>query len=49
MEKVALAPESVTGPNTVEPLVSVTVPVGIALPEAGVTFAAKVTLVPALA
>ena len=49
VEKVALPPASVTGPKTVEPLVSVTVPVGIVPPEAGVTFAAKVTLVPALA
>ncbi len=33
--------------NTVEPLVKVTVPVGVPLPEPGATLAVKVTVVPA--
>jgi len=47
--KVALPLERDAVPNAADPLLNVTVPVGVAVPEAGETFAVKVTLVPALA
>jgi hypothetical protein len=47
--KVALPLERDAVPNAADPLLNVTAPVGVAVPEAGETFAVKVTLVPALA
>ena len=46
MAKVAVPLESCPDPNVVDPLLNVTVPVGVPLPEAGATFAVKVTFVP---
>jgi hypothetical protein len=44
--KVALPEARVPVPRVVEPSVKVTVPVGVVVPEAGVTVAVKVMLVP---
>ena len=46
MAKVAVPLESCPDPSIVDPLLNVTVPVGVALAEAEETFAVKVTLVP---
>jgi hypothetical protein len=47
--KAAVPLESCAVPKSVEPLLKVTAPVGVIVPEAGETLAVKVTLDPALA
>jgi hypothetical protein len=44
--KLAVPLESCAVPSAVDPLLKVTVPVGVPLPEAGSILAVKVTLVP---
>jgi hypothetical protein len=46
---VAVPPTNWIAPNPVEPLLKVTVPVGVVLPDTGATLAVKVTPAPAFA